>query len=794
MATSISADRALPRFQLYRKATTWPPQRLGHLLVALVAASCGFPRPADVGPDDARGGDDTPANVDCQLTSIEPSIANTDDVITLEGTFAEPVTVNFPGDTAATATLLGPNRAKARVPALAAEGDLTVTTCGSILGPVPFRRASFATGLGMFDIRLDQAGGAQQNVRLVAGRDSHSTAKLGHFLYVLGGTNGSGSLNSVEQARLNADGSLGPFTTISGLSLVTARQAHTTTAIGKYLYVVGGLGTNNPLSSIERATIAPDGSLGQFEIITEVPLTTARYGHASVVIGNHLYVFGGRNAGFLNGVERAVINRDGSLGPFATVPQVSLATARYGHIAVVAGNYLYIIGGARSNGVLQDVERATISGDGSLSTFASISGASLIIARSRHTAQVIGSYLYVFGGLGGASSLNSVERASLADDGSLGSFASVSGITLKVARHSHTTAVIGNYLYALGGVGSGPLNSIERATFNASGSVATFEDLPDVTLAAGRYRHTQAVVRGYVYVLGGVGRNGILNSIERASVAADGSLGSFVIVPDVVLKNGRYFHTQAVLGDYLYVLGGSAGNTVERATISGDGSLATFALVPGVTLVTARHGHVSTVVENHLYVLGGQDATNFDYKNDVEQAAINPDGSLGTFATVAGVTLVAPRTGHTSVIVGNYLYVLGGANGVGTQTPIPLSTVERAAINADGSLGPFATVSGVALVTARYYHTSAVIGNYVYVLGGVGENFGGVLSAERAIINADGSLGPFTSVSGVNWTKVRDSATSLVVGNSLYVLGGYNGNFPNSIEHATLNVDGSGTP
>jgi hypothetical protein len=47
------------------------------------------------------------------------------------------------------------------------------------------------------------------------------------------------------------------------------------------------------------------------------------------------------------------------------------------------------------------------------------------------------------------------------------------------------------------------------------------------------------------------------------------------------------------------------------------------------------------------------------------------------------------------VLIGNYLYVLGGF------ATSPLSSVERAQIHADGSLGPFALLPDVTLITAR---------------------------------------------------------------------------------------------
>jgi N-acetylneuraminic acid mutarotase len=746
------------------------------LFGVLVTPACGFPRPADVGPDEAPGG------TTCQLTAIGPSIANADDTIMMEGTFVEPVTVNFPGGTSVPATVLGPHRATTTVPAFATEGDLTVTACALTVGPLPFRRASFPTGLGVFEASVEQTGGAYWNARLVAARHNHSSVVIGRYVYVLGGVGDSGSLNTVERASSNADGSLGPFAAVPGVNLVTARQAHTIAVIGNHLYVIGGIGNGTPLNSVEGAIIAPDGTLGPFATVSEVTLATAREGHTSAVVGNYLYVLGGAGSNALNSVERAIINSDDSLGPFATVLGATLMTARRSHATVVVGNYLYVLGGARSSGLpLQDVERATIDPDGSLGPFASISGAALMTARSGHTTTALGNYLYVVGGDGVNSPLSSVERAPLAVDGSIGSFTVVPGVTLTTARHGHSIAAIGNYLYILGGIGSdSSLSSVERATLNASGAAGTFTTI-GVALTSARSGFTTTVIGRYLYALGGT----LDDSIEQATISADGSLGPFGPAP-VIMTASRTAHTTAVIGNYFYLIGGVRGlstatDSIERSTINPDGSLGPFSIAPGITLVTARYSHTSAVAGNYFYVLGGASTDALgqtQFRRDVERAPINTDGSLGSFEIMSGM-LTIERVSHSTVVIGHYLYVIGGIDfGPGHD-------IERAIINADGSLGPFAIVSGATLMTRNSY-MSTVVGNYLYVLGGMGSDPG--QDVERATINADGSLGPFAIASGL--TTGRRGATSVTVENYLYLPGGTVDGKSTMIQRATLNTGG----
>ena len=189
---------------------------IGLIMAFLASASCGFPRPADVGDDnapsdasisdtgatgDARSLDDageTPGAAGCQLTAIEPSIANANDIVMLEGTFSDTVTVNFPGGTSVAATVLGPHRARVAVPMSATEGSLTITSCGSTIGSLAFRRASFALGIGRFEANFEQTDGAQQSAALSVPRESYSSVVTGNHLYVIGGAGSNGPIISVE--------------------------------------------------------------------------------------------------------------------------------------------------------------------------------------------------------------------------------------------------------------------------------------------------------------------------------------------------------------------------------------------------------------------------------------------------------------------------------------------------------------------------------------------------------------------------------------------------------------------
>lgn len=86
--------------------------------------------------------------------------------------------------------------------------------------------------------------------------------------------------------------------------------------------------------------------------------------------------------------------------------------------------------------------------------------------------------------------------------------------------------------------------------------------------------------------------------------------------------------------------------------------------------------------------------------------------ALGPFAA-SGVNLVTPRARHSTVLLGAKLYVIGG-NGGST-----LALVERSQVDAAGNLGAFAGYSLVSsLLQGMNFPNVVVVGNYLYVIGG----------------------------------------------------------------------------
>ncbi|HEY0482449.1 MAG TPA: hypothetical protein VGD37_33240 [Kofleriaceae bacterium] len=728
----------------------------GSVLVLLISA-CGYPRPADVEADGM------PENSKFQLLALDPDNAATGDTITLEGTFDSAVMVNFPGGSSEPATVLGKHRATVVVPESATAGALSVTTGAVTVGSLAFHRTSFPLDLQPFQGFQHQGSGGRQEATLVTGRSGATSAVIANYIYVIGGSDRSGYLGTVERARVNFDGSLGPFVTYAR-NLVTPRAGHTCIIIGIFVYVIGGASSLGSLDSVERAMIGPDGSLGQFDIVPGLALHAARRGSASVLLGNSLYLIGGTGNGVLDSVERSTIEVNGSLGPFAILPDVVLTTARTDHTTTVVQNTLYVIGGSSSSGVVGSVERSSIGGDGTLGAFTPVAGARLLTSRAGHTSVRFGNSLYILGGVGSSGELASIEQAMVHIDGSIDAFAPSRIGSLARARGSSVKAMQGNYLYLLGGTNTdgGYSNSIEHASLNNSGALGAFSVIPDVALIPNTANVLGTLVAGswlYVFTAG---------LVERAPIRNDDSLGAFVPAPEVGLNPTLRDYSVAEIKNRVYILGGSGSNDifgrdVNEAMISPDGSLSSLAPVSGIILINPHAGANSVVIGNKLYIVGGH-AVTASVQKIVEVATIDADGSLEPF-TISGSTAENGCDGCASVVIGKYLYLISGLG--------QSRTVQRAAINDDNSLGQFAVVREVATTVFRLQAATIVVGSYLYMIGGDGLSPVDGPHTERALINADGSLGMFMPVSA-NLSS-RSGWNSVIFNDQMYVIGGSQG-------------------
>lgn len=91
---------------------------------------------------------------------------------------------------------------------------------------------------------------------------------------------------------------------------------------------------------------------------------------------------------------------------------------------------------------------------------------------------------------------------------------------------------------------------------------------------------------------------------------------------------------------------------VESATIQPDGSLSTW-IEESSQMVEARGNAVGFSTDSYIYAIGGINAS--DILTTIERAPINPDGTLGQWTTIGATTTMIGEEGSFSSIQSIYL-------------------------------------------------------------------------------------------------------------------------------------------
>ncbi|MBC7545829.1 MAG: hypothetical protein H7338_24115, partial [Candidatus Sericytochromatia bacterium] len=129
--------------------------------------------------------------------------------------------------------------------------------------------------------------------------------------------------------------------------------------------------------------------------------------------------------------------------------------------------------------------------------------------------------------------------------------------------------------------------------------------------------------------------------------------------------------------------------------------------------------------------------------------------------------LPLPTEGHGFVIVGDFAYVIGGW-GRGSS---PRAAVYRAAVLPDGSLDTWQAVTP--LPQGRAFHSTVVEGNRIIVLGGWNPNYAMSTSVWTTTVNADGSLSGWQTAPSL--PERRAWAGACIASGQVHLTGGING-------------------
>lgn len=309
--------------------------------------------------------------------------------------------------------------------------------------------------------------GWQETSPLNTARAGAAVTAVGDYIYAIGGVDGEHFLNGVEYARIRTDGTLTPWQPTAALNV--ARGFFDAVALDGYLYAAGG--GNGPhgehlLRSVERAAIRPDGRLGTWEAL-DTQLVLPRRCVKLVVDGNAIYALGGFGGQLFDTVEKAVIDKHGKLGAFR-LERNKLTMPRYVNAAKHINGKVYVLGGHReTEGVGHTaVEYAALGGDG-LSWRRT---AAMGLGRYALSSAATRDYLYALGGLDGAIYTESIEVSRIGEDGSLAGWAETT--PLPSPRANFGAIVHAGRIYIIGGTNrDGYYRSVAYAGIKATGDL-----------------------------------------------------------------------------------------------------------------------------------------------------------------------------------------------------------------------------------------------------------------------------------------------------------------------------------
>lgn len=236
------------------------------------------------------------------------------------------------------------------------------------------------------------------------------------------------------------------------------------------VYMIGCNLDNNIVNTVYTAPINADGTLGAWTTGTAMP-NGLSYGQA-IVTKNRIYLIGGYvpSNQYSNIVYTAPINADGTLGAWGSGPSLPGNLAY--HQAIVARNRVYVLGGhnGTQNGYVSTILSGEINSDGEITGWTNYG--SLPTTISHHRAFIIKDRLYLIGGFVGESVTGMILYTTILPDGNLGTWVvdTMSKATEFVIPSEIAVVTTKNMVYLIGANNT----ATAHAPINANGSIGTF--------------------------------------------------------------------------------------------------------------------------------------------------------------------------------------------------------------------------------------------------------------------------------------------------------------------------------
>jgi len=370
--------------------------------------------------------------------------------------------------------------------------------------------------------------GWQDTAPLNTQRAGAAIIKVGDVIYAIGGIDGVDFLRTVEYSLIQDDGALSPWRLTAPLN--ERRGFFDAVVHHGYIYAVGGAngpGGKNLLRTVERARIQVDGSLGPWQQ-DRSQLTYPRRCVKLALAGDTIYALGGFSGTLLDSVERARIRTDGTLEPWS-LEDKPMTMPRYVNTVKKIKNALYVIGGhnqSEGSGRIE-VEYATINANNKLTPWKGTTA--MAFGRYALSSAAYRDYLYAMGGLQGAIYSDVIETSRTNARDGLGIWRT--NTTLSSPRANFGAVVHDEFIYVIGGTNrDGYFRSVEYASINEAGEIG-FWATPAMAAAFKQQRDSRNSARQTKLPNGGRVTDIIHTSLYSYIEVEDGGTRRWVAAP-----------------------------------------------------------------------------------------------------------------------------------------------------------------------------------------------------------------------------------------------------------------------
>lgn len=665
-----------------------------------------------------------------------------------------------------------------------------------------------------------QVGPANSTTSLPAALFAHGSVVNAGRIYVVGGcvkatceTGTADTTGNTSYATLNADGTIGSWTTDSthilnsaGIGGDTGLAAMGVTVYNNVLYATGGYTQGGPSNNVYYVALnTGTGALSANWTVQSAKLGATTYYNSAVAYRDFLFVFGGcigttGSAGcstYRNTNYRMPIGAGGAPGTLTT----SAATGNFLNLPAAKGlmapalynGYIYLAGGATSSASQTNViYYARILDNGNITAWlGTTSGttAKLVHTLRRADAVAMNGYLYVFGGHDGSGPTTygdiEIGKINLSTGDIAGS--TLTNSVIQITPRWDERAVFSNgYFYATGGcsVGDPPnaCSTISTATeyvevFNAGNKgTSTWSNSSNVYATGNVTSTASAAYNGYIYNAGGCSNFTVgttfantfcttgVNTTAYAPLNPDGTIGSWTTGP--TLSGTRVGGCLVQQGGYLYYIGGENATTAQTSVlysqIGANGVPGAWST--GTVLPGARAWQGCGTFGDRIYVTGGEDATSTEQAQVYYSSAQPSGGNVTSWSS--GTSFTTARSHHTSAIIGGYLFVMGGDAGSAAFYDVQSIAIDPSTGNTSGSWQYSREMpQGVS------YQASVAANGYIYLIGGRTAATSCINNTYIASVNSTGLLSGWSQAVN-NFTTARFGAAGAYYNGYYYLLGG----------------------